>query len=44
MARAQYNTFFLVRRAATVMILVFFRLPFFQVSLLMVFSVVNFIY
>lgn len=42
--RAQYNTLFMVRRAITVLILVFLDHPYFQVSFLMVFSVVNFIY
>lgn len=44
MIRAQYNTWFLIRRFFTVLILVFINKPYFQVSLLMVFSLCNLIY
>lgn len=44
MLRAQYNTIFLLRRFITVLVLVFWNHPYFQVSLMMVLSVINFIY
>ena len=44
MIRAQYNTWFLLRRVATVCLLVFVDIPFFQVSSLVAFSAINFIY
>jgi hypothetical protein len=44
-AQALYNVFFLQRRLLTTLILVFVKhVPFFQVTLLLLFSTVNFIY